>query len=63
MKRRLFFLGGLALLIAIVAGVCFGGAEDNRFKGGSYDGYDSCTTTNITIESGILPAGMIVKIF
>ena len=63
MKRRLCFLGGLALLTAIVAGVCFGGTEDDRFKGGTYDGYNVCTTTNTTILSGVVPSGAIFKLF
>ena len=56
-------------LILFAVGLVLGGwltahawAQDNepeaRFRGGSYDGYDSCDVENTTISSG-LPAGTV----
>lgn len=61
MRRRLFFIGGLALFVGMLAGACFGAAGDERFLGGSFDGYDLCTKTNTTIRSG-LPSGTLFTI-
>lgn len=63
MRRYIRFLGGLALLAGIIAGACFAADDDGRFKGGSYDGYDCFTTTNTTIESGIIPSGTIFGVY
>lgn len=59
MKRCVIILGAGILIIGFFVGACFGAGEDARFKGGSYDGYDRCSKTNTTIQSGIIPAGTI----
>jgi len=62
MKRCVIILGVGVLIAGLFVGACFGAGEDARFKGGSYDGYDRCTKTNTTIQSGIIPDGTIFTI-
>lgn len=61
MKHGMIFFGGLIAVIGLMAGACWGADGDERFSGGSYDGYDVSTDTDTTIQSG-LPAGTIFMI-
>jgi hypothetical protein len=43
MKRRVFLsMNGAMAWAALLAGTCLGAAGDERFSGGSFDGYDQC---------------------
>lgn len=62
MKQSMFFLLGIVLMIGMLAVACFGDAyENDRFKGGSYDGYNLSSKTNIMIQAG-LPSGAMLLI-
>ena len=62
MQRSHIVLGVLALFIGIIAGVCSGIEGDERFLGGSYDGYDVGAATNTTLQSA-LPRGTVFRCY
>ena len=59
MKRIVVFL--IMLAVALVSKTVWGDYGDDRFKGGSYDGYTECITTGVGIPPPP-PSGTVIII-
>jgi hypothetical protein len=61
MQKYVWAIIGLILAAGFLTPVSFGEVGDERFYGGSYDGYTSCIKTNTSIQMAI-PSGIVIYI-
>lgn len=62
MRVCVLFLGGVMLVVGLITGRVFAAEGDERFSGGSYDGYDTASVTNITLIASAPITGTFILI-